>query len=883
MSDLKKLISYLRLYRRSERAEQHESKKNLLQLAPVLDGLDFTTTDDNDLVIIPKERISNSFYYVSLSLIPNQSILLISREQGVYTYYVKHPVVLTYKKLPGGNWIQEEELPEDCVEMEESFQDLYFDLRRKIVFRVLLESAFLFPDWFLYAPEEDAVFKQFRSQETLRLEGSYDLGYEEMSRDIFGVIISPDSIKESISVIQRRYKKREAVFFKNPRSGKVYLIPRFDFSKPHRLFYPYLELGVPFSSAVHRFDEPALGFTFNHHHALLTYLNETLFHYAEDRSFFDTPPRTTFLKEYVIYVSDLLQHNDPIISLTVFLYVPSFVFKEIDINYLWMLLEQLSSEWINERSLPKESIVLQLLKAIYGHYKEKQADRFLLELLDRQVDNKSIIQQLFDKIDGDNFEQLVRFLWGVWKRSLFIYPDIETNPDYKDTNGPIFLPYRSEKQFGFYFTSLSVEFIEKDKLEVIYGTNSYKTIDLNLPEKIGLSVPKEVNDIFKPLTDLLPDEIKIEKKETVTYHPFYPVYLIKTDGEQDFVFEDLKNESLMPAFVLQANELKSFWNNVATGGEYAVDILTTISGVGNIAKFRHLSKIATRAEKLRFVSQTGKNLSKAKATVAGGAAVVEISSGTINALIKLTGFNDTPFGKALQDFLFYLELLSLSGELTVAIHNGLRINAKKLVDKPEDAAKLEKQLEDVVVKGELDEVGKKKALEELRRVAGMAENIKTAKNVDEFLASAERLAKLKITSKTALKYLDEALEHFNYKVENGVVKQIGDHNCIEVVKVVDEYLKTGKITKTKYSEFQNINELEKIYNGTFLTYKIPSLKNVMKEGEIGIIFGDKGIGKKGHVFNVIKKDQELLFIDGQIGKAANLRDGYISFKYLKTN
>lgn len=173
----------------------------------------------------------------------------------------------------------------------------------------------------------------------------------------------------------------------------------------------------------------------------------------------------------------------------------------------------------------------------------------------------------------------------------------------------------------------------------------------------------------------------------------------------------------MPAFVLQANELKSFWNNVATSGEYAVDILTTISGVGNIAKFRHLSKIATRAEKLRFVSQTGKKLSKAKATVAGGAAVVEISSGTINALIKLTGFNDTPFGKALQDFLFYLELLSLSGELTAAIHNGLRINAKKLVEKPEDAAKLEKQLDDVVVKGELDEVGKRKVLDELEELA----------------------------------------------------------------------------------------------------------------------------------------------------------------------
>lgn len=56
----------------------------------------------------------------------------------------------------------------------------------------------------------------------------------------------------------------------------------------------------------------------------------------------------------------------------------------------------------------------------------------------------------------------------------------------------------------------------------------------------------------------------------------------------------------------------------------------------------------------------------------------------------------------------------------------------------------------------------------------------------------------------------------------------------------------------------------------------------MKEGESGIIFGVRG-SLRGHVFNVIKKNGELLFKDGQNGLNANLQNGYISFKYLKTN
>ena len=62
-------------------------------------------------------------------------------------------------------------------------------------------------------------------------------------------------------------------------------------------------------------------------------------------------------------------------------------------------------------------------------------------------------------------------------------------------------------------------------------------------------------------------------------------------------------------------------------------------------------------------------------------------------------------------------MLSLSGGLTVAIHNGLRKSAKKLVEKPEDAAKLEKQLDDLVEEGKIARKEADEVIEELIRVA----------------------------------------------------------------------------------------------------------------------------------------------------------------------
>jgi hypothetical protein len=135
-------------------------------------------------------------------------------------------------------------------------------------------------------------------------------------------------------------------------------------------------------------------------------------------------------------------------------------------------------------------------------------------------------------------------------------------------------------------------------------------------------------------------------------------------------------------------------------------------------------------------------------------------------------------------------------------------------------------------------------------------------------------------------------------VVDGVVKKvvvkIGDLNCASTAKVVDDYLKTGKITKAEPIGLSGFEYFGKVIND-FPLLSLPSMQKVMKEGERGIIYGEllrrpsfrNGepiIEVIGHYFNVIKKDGILLYKDGQIGGDAIIGfKQYESFRYLKTN
>ena len=176
--------------------------------------------------------------------------------------------------------------------------------------------------------------------------------------------------------------------------------------------------------------------------------------------------------------------------------------------------------------------------------------------------------------------------------------------------------------------------------------------------------------------------------------------------------------------------------------------------------------------------------------------------------------------------------------------------------------------------------GKGKVLDEV----GMAENINTGIKitVEEFEAGLKKLAKIK--PEEALDYLDEALIYFNHHIVEGKIVQISNTNCINVVQSVEDFLRTGKITKAISSKPQGYFTLAEKYKGTFLTYNFSTLNKVIKDGERGILLCERGEGSLSHVLNIIKKDGKLNFVDGQVySQKVNLSSEFKSFKFLKIN
>lgn len=54
------------------------------------------------------------------------------------------------------------------------------------------------------------------------------------------------------------------------------------------------------------------------------------------------------------------------------------------------------------------------------------------------------------------------------------------------------------------------------------------------------------------------------------------------------------------------------------------------------------------------------------------------------------------------------------------------------------------------------------------------------------------------------------------------------------------------------------------------------------DGARGIVFGSRGPGETGHMFNVVNQNGTVRFLDGQTGKPADL-GGYTSLHLLRTN
>ena len=126
-------------------------------------------------------------------------------------------------------------------------------------------------------------------------------------------------------------------------------------------------------------------------------------------------------------------------------------------------------------------------------------------------------------------------------------------------------------------------------------------------------------------------------------------------------------------------------------------------------------------------------------------------------------------------------------------------------------------------------------------------------------------------------------------VEAGSIRGVnaieGKMNCVNCVVATDATLAGRQASALGGGPFP-ISVLEKTYGARFGTpTSIGSVSDALSAagpGARGIVFGSRGAGEVGHVFNGVNQNGVVRYLDGQIGKAASL-DGYKSFQLLRTN
>lgn len=665
MSSLTPLINYLKIFRRNDQTQKNEKYIE----ASILD--ENYKDDDADLkVVIEKEKLSESIYFTELnSIIAGYTSLFvkINTEEPFYDYYIQREfsnpttgeLVYEYKNIFGDSWVN---ISESLLELPivSSSENYFYSHDYKKVVLLPLQSFFGYPDWLIYHPN---AISQISNEEYVFNYKDHE-GYTNDALDF-----SLRFLLEPAVAFINNLRKRLVDVEKSTLPGKMYLYPHIAIEmNKYVLYYNYVTNEKTFFKTAQ--NPYAIRLEFNYLGAMLEFLNQTVFYETDSISFEEgSGSKKYFFERYKRLVNAEIQialQKNIANVLEILYYTPKLFLKEINSNTLWDILEKaITGKSLTNIGLNEEDVVLVLLEALSEI--EKTENIFLLKLIEEKQDKKSYFSLLYEKINGQNFVTLVQFLYNVWFKSSFINFD---NPYYIYDEGSLLIPYQSNKFAGFYSSNRNFNFKNGKYIEV---SEDESWID-NIISVFDPNIGDYVNQI-------------VEEQNKFTYHLFQPLML--TDIKQE---SPIPLPKLLPAFFLKANEDKAYWSNVITGIEYTVDAITTLSGFGNLAKFRHLQRIVKVATKYKFFDKAKKFNYLAK--IRFGVSAIEISSGSLNALLKLTGLADTKFGKALTEYLFWLELLSLGGELTAVIKGGLRKSAKEVLEHTDD---VKKELDNLVI------------------------------------------------------------------------------------------------------------------------------------------------------------------------------------------
>ena len=573
------------------------------------------------------------------------------------------------------------------------------------------------------------------------------------------------SVKENITVVP------------NIKSDLIHRFPilskTFEERKGYCLSYYYKKDSaeirtIPLAEEDHQFI--ALRIYFKSITAVLSFLNNTIFNSFNEYTDYQSKYRYLFLTTLTSRVAKEFNNGGNNNKKEALVYhLPQPLYYDFEWESLWVIIETLAKGYITNVGINEEDLIIKTLRILYFRYTHKRKvdtidgskvleeknvgsiernTLFIKNLLNRKVENEILLYKLIKGLNGEQFKTYINFIWKIWKSSAFAIIDPAENKEVTITDkSPVLIDYRSDSTLGFLKDNATIKWDGKQTqldISVTLKTGEYeeKTIEREDGEQ----------------------KILVEKQEKHQYqhHPFSPIVLVNSHNPKFFVKEDDEKENLLftkiPSFMLFANQEVAYWQNIIKGSEYAVDIVTTVSGVGNILKVGRLYKVLKGGKTIFFKT---KQATKVIAGVKAAVGVIEVSSGTVNTLLKLTELDDTELGKTTSKYLFYLEMLSLAGEATVFLKNKLSATAKELVENP----KFTKSLDDLVKKGEIDEILKTRVLEELSGV----KLLETTLNISPFIAKF---------SKKLPKALDNAPLELK-KVEDLILKKVGKIKEIE--------------------------------------------------------------------------------------------------------
>jgi hypothetical protein len=409
---------------------------------------------------------------------------------------------------------------------------------------------------------------------------------------------------------------------------------------------------------------------------------------------------------------------------------------------------------IDERGTNEELVVLKIMKSfvtaptpIDEEIKAFSADNsetrkliknnadFLLDkCISEKIDEEIVFAILYRKINDyggeDNFSFFINLFYTLWLVSK--YPIFDFKND--KISDVILINYESKKILGFYFTNKDLNF--KD---VNISVTEQQVVQAYSVREKGVVPMKMTFEIERP-------------------HIYQPINIpqMSQDGELKLP------ENIVPAFFLKAIDDKNAWSNFEKATWLTIDVISTISGVGNLLKLRNLRYLVL----VRNAGKTGQTLNTIRMTVAG----IQVLSGVVGTMLNFIDSCDgeSKFCNNLRTFLIYLDLASLGVEgitsvlIKKAARNALDTmpqrlrkekEGKEMYDQLEKVATTEAQVEKRLVREAFRQSNKiiqqiEKRLDELRTALMNGDKINVDKIISIWKSSYKKTVLLNELKKT---------------------------------------------------------------------------------------------------------------------------------------